>query len=91
MTASVGVFAPASTAPSGVPTPVGPSQPIFASHIAVPQVPLLPLTVSKNAPVFSYAYCEVTAAWPVCAKIAATSGLAALVPPTTPQPPPSAL
>src|SRR5262245_53939810 len=38
--------------PSGVPRPVGPSQPVRAEHrYAVSQVPLVPVTTSLRAPV----------------------------------------
>jgi hypothetical protein len=39
---------PPSTAPLGEPMPVGPSQPAPALHSAVPQLPFLPVVMSKN-------------------------------------------
>ncbi|WP_158702136.1 hypothetical protein [Kitasatospora sp. MMS16-BH015] len=37
--------------PAGVPSPVGPSQPVRALQTWVPQVPLLPLVTSLSAEV----------------------------------------
>ena len=41
-----------STAAFGVPLPVGPSQPVPALHSVVPQVPLVPLVMSKKPVAF---------------------------------------
>src|SRR5258707_9923020 len=40
--------------PLGVPSPVGPSQPVVALHIAPAQLPLLPLVTSKKLLVWLY-------------------------------------
>src|SRR6185312_2368783 len=77
----------ASSAPFGVPMPVGPSQPWPALHIVVPQLPFVPDATSLNADLFSYASAGVALPWPSSAKIAAVSGLARLVPPIGPMSP----
>ena len=76
-----------SFAPSGVPMPVGPSQPAAALQSAVVHVPFLPVVTSLKAAVFAYANAAVVSPCLVSAKIAATSGDAAEVPPMTAQPP----
>jgi hypothetical protein len=45
---------PLSTAPFGVPMPVGPSQPVVALHRALVQVPFEPVVMSKNCVVCAY-------------------------------------
>ena len=42
------------TAPLGVPSPVGPSQPVVALHSALPHDPLLPLITSLSAEAWLY-------------------------------------
>src|SRR5207248_10350543 len=82
---------PVSAAPFGVPRPVGPSQPAAALQSSEPHAPLEPVVTSKNAPGLAATSAGVALPWPVAAKIAATIGDAALVPPTIDQPPPRAL
>ncbi len=82
--ASSGGLLPAIAAAIGVPIPVGPSQPLPALHSEPAHEPLLPATTSLNWLAFTYGYCDVAPAWPVAAKMPATSGLDALVPPIEP-------
>ncbi len=50
----VQVAAPLSTAPFGVPIPVGPSQPVPALHRELVQLPFEPVVTSKNCVVCAY-------------------------------------
>src|SRR5262245_49070358 len=78
---------PASMAAFGVPYPVGPSQPVVALHRMLPHEPLVPDVTSNSDAVLPAICAAVALPWPVAAKIAATIGAAALVPPITSQPP----
>jgi len=73
-------------APLGLPQPVGPSQPVPAVQSADgEQLPLLPLVTSKKSIVFCHTK-EGSVLTCITVNAAATSGAAALVPPTSAQP-----
>src|SRR5262249_23769682 len=82
-----GGLAPDSRAALGVQKPVGPSQPVVALHRMLPHGPLLPMVTSNSEPVLCAICAAVMSPRPIDANSAATSGDAALVPPTTTQPP----
>src|SRR5206468_3810398 len=70
--------------PFGVPRPVGPSQPVPASQMTVPQLPLLPDVTSKKLLACAYGYDTALSpalGVPASAQMPATIGVARLVPP----------
>lgn len=70
---------------SGVPTPVGPSHPGPAWHRMSLQKPLLPCVMSLKLALFAYTqprFLEIVSVIPMRTSMAATSGVAALVPTT---------